>query len=281
MIGQRRLLYTINKQIEDERFPQFALFVGEDGFGKRTLMNEISKHWKYKYVCQDVKVATIRNMIDVAYRTTQEGKCVYIIPDAHKMSLQAKNALLKIVEEPPLYATFLMSADSETSILGTIKSRAVVYRLESYSKLELKEYLSKHPEAQDEEFILSISNSISDINKALRIDPGDMMKHINSILDKADSISYANLLKSVQFISVKEEDDGFDLGLYWRAFNVECIKRIMDEVDYSTVEMYRGMILATHNSIFKLSITGINKSMLYDEWILSIRRCRESVNDYK
>lgn len=275
MIGQKKLISRIEDQIKNNRFPSFALFIGEDGFGKKTLMKKISKHWKYQYMCEDVKVATIRDMIDDAYKTTKEGECVYIIPDAHKMSMQAKNAILKIVEEPPTYATFFMSASSEDSVLATIRSRAMIYRMDVYTKEELEEYLSRFPEAQDKEFVLSVSSSVSDIQKALRIDPGAMEKHINIIIDKADKISYGNLLKSRQSLNVDGDDSKFDLSIYWKAFCMMCMRRI----DKESAAMYRDMIVDTFVAMDDMRIASISKPMLYDKWVLAIRNTKERYNE--
>lgn len=275
MIGQKKLISKIEDQIKNNRFPSFALFVAEDGFGKKTLMKKISKHWKYQYICEDVKVATIREMIYDAYKTTKEGQCVYIIPDAHKMSQQARNAILKIVEEPPTYATFLMSVNSEDNVLGTIRSRAMLYRMDRYSCEELEEYLSRCQDVQDKDFILSVSDSISDIQKALRIDPGAIRKHINSIIDKADVISYGNLFKSRESLNVDGKEDKFDLSMYWKAFCLVCLRRMRDTDKKEDKLMYKEMIEDTQSTMDDMRIASISKPMLYDRWIISIRDTKE------
>ncbi len=54
----------------------------------------------------------------------------YIFPAADTMNVQAQNALLKLLEEPPSFVTFLLLAKSADSLLPTIRSRAPTLRLE-------------------------------------------------------------------------------------------------------------------------------------------------------
>lgn len=82
-------------------------------------------------VKRDVQVEQIRHMAADAYVRPQEAeKKVYIIRDAGFMNDAAQNAALKILEEPPRYAVFILCADSAEMLLGTIRSRCVVIHAE-------------------------------------------------------------------------------------------------------------------------------------------------------
>ncbi|MCL2508329.1 MAG: ATP-binding protein [Oscillospiraceae bacterium] len=54
---------------------------------------------------------------------------VFILRNAGSMSAQAQNALLKILEEPPGFVTFILECASKSMMLGTVLSRAAVYTL--------------------------------------------------------------------------------------------------------------------------------------------------------
>lgn len=54
---------------------------------------------------------------------------IYIVPDADRMTLQAQNALLKTLEEPPAYAVILLLSTALRSFLPTVLSRSVVLNL--------------------------------------------------------------------------------------------------------------------------------------------------------
>ena len=55
---------------------------------------------------------------------------IYIIEDADTMTVQAQNALLKILEEPPAHACFILTCENRTQMLETIRSRCVVLTMQ-------------------------------------------------------------------------------------------------------------------------------------------------------
>ena len=69
-------------------------------------------------------------MIELAYKQTEP--IIYLIQDADKMSLGAKNSLLKVIEEPPQQAYFIMELQQIENTLDTIKSRCQEIKLDSY-----------------------------------------------------------------------------------------------------------------------------------------------------
>lgn len=54
---------------------------------------------------------------------------IYIVDEAHKMNVQAQNALLKTLEEPPSYVVILLLTANAQSLLPTVRSRCVTLRL--------------------------------------------------------------------------------------------------------------------------------------------------------
>lgn len=79
-----------------------------------------------------LSVDVIRRMRDDAYILPNESDSkVYIIDQADLMQDYAQNALLKILEEPPQYATFLLCTPSKAALLGTVLSRTAVFSLDS------------------------------------------------------------------------------------------------------------------------------------------------------
>ncbi len=76
------------------------------------------------------KIALVREIKDDAYIIPNEAKSkVYILRSADKMNIQAQNALLKLIEEPPQYARFILECDSSAAMLETIMSRVTLFDL--------------------------------------------------------------------------------------------------------------------------------------------------------
>ncbi len=77
---------------------------------------------------QAVGVGEIRMMISDCFVKPNEAACkVYLIFD--KMTVEAQNALLKILEEPPQNVQFIIVTESSTILLQTVRSRSTVFKL--------------------------------------------------------------------------------------------------------------------------------------------------------
>lgn len=66
---------------------------------------------------------------------------IYIVDEAEKMTVQAQNALLKTIEEPPAYAVILLLTTNQDAFLPTILSRCVQLKLKPLKDSVVKEYL--------------------------------------------------------------------------------------------------------------------------------------------
>lgn len=76
------------------------------------------------------KIALVREIKDDAYIIPNEAsRKVYILKSADKMNVQAQNALLKLIEEPPSYARFILECESSSAMLETILSRVSLFDL--------------------------------------------------------------------------------------------------------------------------------------------------------
>jgi DNA polymerase-3 subunit delta' len=90
-----------------------------------------------------VKVDQVRHLIGhIYYRPSQGEHKVYIFSEANFMK-EAANSLLKVLEEPPDFATIFLLAENPSSLLATIRSRCVQLRLEAIDAGDVETYLGK------------------------------------------------------------------------------------------------------------------------------------------
>lgn len=81
-----------------------------------------------------VGVESIRDLRrDIHIYPNDLERKIYIINDAHTMTVQAQNALLLTLEEPPAYAFILLLCENSALMLETIKSRAPIIRMSPLS----------------------------------------------------------------------------------------------------------------------------------------------------
>src|ERR1700676_4683526 len=91
-----------------------------------------------------IKVDQVRRVIETIYYRPAEGKeRVYIFTDSAFMK-EAANSLLKVLEEPPEFATIFLLTENPGELLPTIRSRSMVFSLSAVPVAEVDAYLAKH-----------------------------------------------------------------------------------------------------------------------------------------
>ena len=271
MIGQAELINKIGGQIGRGKFPRFSIFIGEKGSGKKTLAKELrflGLDVSEIYFC-DIKVDNIREVIESAYKLDEP--ILYVIPDCDNMSNIAANSLLKVTEEPPKNAYFVLTCESIDNLLPTIKSRGVTYMLAPYTYEDKCDYIDTHPNRpseEDVEFILDVASTIGDIQSCLSQNIREFRDYVNLVIDNIAEVSDSNAFKIGDKIAFKDERDKYDLRLFWKAFSTICVD-LMTKSDDSL--KYARAIAITGDYSQQLYIKGINKSMLFDQWIVAIR----------
>lgn len=268
MVGQVELQKKINNLLT-----RFSIIVGQQGSGKKKLINEvIAPHFTDRgftmYVVDDVKMDTMRELIKSANKYRD---FVFVIADADDMSIQAKNSLLKVVEECPNNNYFIMTLSDINNTLDTIKSRASIFHMENYTPDDIVEYLhtvvwgeNKEKEFQEaEQIVKDICETPGEVNTLTGHGVLDFYSYVEKVVDNICSVSLANALKIGNEIKLKLDDDGYDLALFWKAFSKICLSK------YDL--MYARYAIITNAYIQDLRVRSVNKQMLFDTWLIRIR----------
>jgi len=91
-----------------------------------------------------IKVDQVRRVIETIYYRPAEGReKVYIFTDSAFMK-EAANSLLKVLEEPPEFATIFLLTENPGELLPTIRSRSMTFTLGALSGQEIEADLVKH-----------------------------------------------------------------------------------------------------------------------------------------
>ncbi len=89
-----------------------------------------------------IKVDQVRRVIETIYYRPGEAKeRVYIFTDSAFMK-EAANSLLKVLEEPPEFATIFLLTENAGELLPTIRSRSMIITLNALPAAEVEEYLA-------------------------------------------------------------------------------------------------------------------------------------------
>lgn len=177
--GHREILDRLQDFQKTGSLSHAHLIAGEDGNGKSLVAKELSllildKKADRDYIdivkfrgCKDknsIGVDDIRDLIEEANKRPFEGdKKVIIIYEGEKMTIQAQNALLKTIEEPPSGIYIIILTRDLNSMLETIKSRCQVHMLWKLSSGDMEKFLEfKYPYMEKDKIsqIVSFSDGI-------------------------------------------------------------------------------------------------------------------------
>lgn len=153
VVGQEHIERTLKNAIEQDKVSHAYLFCGPRGTGKTTMARILAKALLCEKgpttdpdgTCSECEAiaqgthpdvyeldAASRTGVDnvreeiisrVNYAPTRGAWKVYIIDEAHMLSMQAFNALLKTLEEPPAHVMFILCTTDPQQVPGTIQSR--------------------------------------------------------------------------------------------------------------------------------------------------------------
>ena len=154
IIGQDFAKKYLTNSIKKNKINHAYMFEGIDGIGKKKFSQELSKILldtqnvdsspDYINIYPDgnsIKIAQIRKLqTDIIIKPHKNYK-IYIINQADSMTIEAQNALLKPLEEPPEYAIIILITSNKEALLDTIKSRCEIIKFLPISILDLNNYL--------------------------------------------------------------------------------------------------------------------------------------------
>ncbi|MCV2287431.1 DNA polymerase III subunit delta' [Clostridioides difficile] len=204
IIGQDFAKKYLTNSIKKNKLNNAYMFEGMDGIGKKKFADELSKLLldyenlenspDYVLIKPDgnsIKIAQIRNLqSDIVIRPHKDYK-IYIINNAEKMTVEAQNALLKTLEEPPNYAIIILVTNNKESLLETIKSRCDIIKFSPIPIEDLKRYLINTGIEEERAQLLAIFSKGS-IENALNLSQSsefsmmreDIQQYIQIMLDK-------------------------------------------------------------------------------------------------
>lgn len=84
--------------------------------------------------------------MEMLFKPLNLEKQVGVISEAHNLTKEAQNALLKTLEEQPEQTIYILTVNNEKSLLPTIRSRCIKIYVRKPSKLKASEKLSRKPE---------------------------------------------------------------------------------------------------------------------------------------
>ena len=146
---------------------------------------------------------------------------IYIIDEAEKLTVQAQNALLKTIEEPPAYGIVIFLTTNKDSFLPTILSRCVVLDLKPVANEAIMRYLMEQVRVPDYKAKICVAFAQGNVGKAVKLASSEnfdeMKQHVIKLLKNTETMRISELLDYLKDISDYKENiyDYLDLMLVW------------------------------------------------------------------
>ena len=170
-----------------------------------------------------ISVDDIRSQInnDIGVKPYSSPYKVYIVDEAEKMNVQAQNALLKTIEEPPAYAVILLLTNNAEIFLPTILSRGVRLSLKAVPDEKIKAYLMENYEVPDYKADVCVAFAQGNVGKAIELAESEDFNEIKNsalqLIKRLDDIELYEMTEAVKQISnyKLKINDYFDLIMIW------------------------------------------------------------------
>lgn len=252
IVGHKDIIRYMQSAVQEEKVSHAYIINGERGSGKKllaelfatTLMCE-KKGIEPCNACHSCKqaesgnhpdiirvrhekpntisVEDVRTQVnnDVQIKPYQGPYKIYIIAEADLMTVQAQNAILKTIEEPPEYAIFFLLTENGDKLLPTITSRCVMLKLRNIKDALIKKYLMETMEIPDYKADVCTAFAQGNIGRAKMLASSEHFNEIYSdavqLLTYMDEMEHSEIVKAIKRINAYklEINDYLDIIMIW------------------------------------------------------------------
>lgn len=252
ILGNDMVKDHFKKAIEGHKVSHAYILTGEAGMGRKSIANAFAMTLLCEkggsepcMVCHSCKQVLGGNHPDLIYVTHEKPASIgvddireqindtimirpyssyykiYIVDEAEKMTVQAQNALLKTIEEPPSYAVILLITTNQEAFLPTILSRCIQLKLKPLKDFTVKSYLTEHLHVPDKEAEVCAAFARGNLGKAIHLSYSDEFKElyqkVMSVIKSVGDMDITMLLDCIREIKDQkfEMNDMLDLMQLW------------------------------------------------------------------
>ena len=241
VIGQELVVKTLINALKNKRISSGYLFAGPRGTGKTTVARIFAKALNCKNLikgyepcnkcqnCLEINQGKFLDLVEIDAATHRgidqirelreairfgpaTGKYkVWILDEAHMLTVEASNALLKTLEEPPAHAVLILATTNPQKLPETIISRCQVFEFRRLNSFQIQKRLEMI--AKNEKIEISPEASFS-----IALASEGAMRDAESIAEKVFSLGIKKidekiLEKYLGWVSFKKIDEFFELLL--------------------------------------------------------------------
>ena len=208
ILGQNHIVKHFENAIKIGKISHAYIINGEKGTGKMQLAVDFAKALQCEEFngkacghCKSCKQTDSKNQPDIKYVTYEKSGIgvdeireqinddidikpyssrykIYIVDESEKMTVQAQNALLKTIEEPPEYAIIILLTTNADTFLQTILSRCVMLNIRPVKEDIIKNQLTSQYGVGDYEARVAATFSNGNPGKAIKLATSEEFKEL-------------------------------------------------------------------------------------------------------
>lgn len=187
VIGQESAVKLLQKFLKTNSLPHALLLSGHSGCGKTTLARIL----KSKLQCADpdfceVNAANTRG-VDTVREIQSRVKLapalgasrIWLIDEAHKLSNDAQNCFLKILEDVPNHAYFFLCTTDPQKLIPTVRGRCTTIKLDPLSPMDLTKLLTSIASKESVQIGMEVIEKIVEVSEG---SAREAVKRLNSAI---------------------------------------------------------------------------------------------------
>ncbi len=252
IVGHEKIKEHLINAINLNKVSHAYIFNGAEGIGKKTLAAAFAKAvqceeggsapcgkcrsciqadsgnqpdiiWVNHEKPASIGVEDVRMQVnsDILIKPYSSRYKVYIIDDAQKMTVQAQNAILKTIEEPPAYGIIILLTTNADSLLPTILSRCVTLNLKPVSNKEIEKYLMTEEKIPDYMARFAASFAQGRLGRAISIATSENFNELKDsvlhLLKYIDEMEFTEIIEAIKQAAVHKLniEDYIDFMMMW------------------------------------------------------------------
>lgn len=252
VIGHNDIIEYIQNAVSQDKVSHAYILNGERGSGKKMLADLFSMTLQCEehtpspcgecHSCKQAKsgnhpdiihvkhekpntisVDDIRTQVnnDIVIKPYSSPHKIYIIPEADLLSVQAQNALLKTIEEPPAYAVIFLLTENAESLLPTIMSRCVMLKLRNIKTTLIKKYLMEQMQIPDYQADICAAFAQGNMGRAIMLASSEYFNEIKEealqLLRHINEMEISEIVSAIKKIGTYKlsVNDYLDIIMIW------------------------------------------------------------------
>lgn len=252
ILGNEMVKDHFKRAIENHKISHAYILTGEAGMGRKSIANAFAmtllcekggsepcmschsckqvmsgNHPDLIYVTHEkpgsIGVDDVREQINdtIMIRPYSSYYKIYIVDEAEKMTVQAQNALLKTIEEPPSYAVIILITTNQEAFLPTILSRCVQMKLKPLKDFTIKSYLTQNLHIPEKDADICAAFARGNLGKAIHLSSSDefreLFQKVMVLVKNVGTMDISMLLDCIREMKEQNFDIGevLDLMQFW------------------------------------------------------------------